>query len=111
MMSKYSVAALVLLVSLAIQVAQQMNVTPPDKPDMKETALYKRLASLSGAQFDRQFIKSMVKDHKEDITKYQEEARQSGPAADYAKQILPKLREHLKIAQDLEHSTEVAGAA
>jgi putative membrane protein len=85
----------------ATQVAQQMNVTAPDAPGMKQKAVYTKLAALSGKQFDREFAKSMVKDHKEDIAKYQKEASQSGPAADYAKQTLPKLRDHLKMAEAL----------
>ena len=95
----------------AMQTAQQMNVTPPDKPGVKQQAVYTKLSALSGDQFDRQFIKDMVKDHKKDIAKYQKEARGNGPAADYAKQILPKLREHLKIAEDLERGEHVASAS
>ena len=95
----------------ATQAAQQMSVTPPDKPGMKQTAVYTKLSALSGEHFDRQFIKDMVKDHQEDIAKYQKEAGRSGPAADYAKQTLPKLREHLKMAQDLEKGEHVASAS
>jgi putative membrane protein len=95
----------------ATQVAQQMNITPPDKPGLKQKAVYEKLALLSGDHFDREFIKSMVKDHKEDIAKYQQEIRQGGPAADYAKQTLPKLREHLKMAEDLERGEQVATAS
>ena len=95
----------------ATQAAQQMNITPPDKPGMKQQAVYAKLAALSGETFDRQFVKSMVKDHQEDIAKYQQEIRQGGPAADYAKETLPKLREHLKMAEDLEHGQHVASAS
>jgi putative membrane protein len=94
----------------ATQAAQQMKVTPPDKPGAKQRAVYQKLSGLSGDQFDKQFIRDMVKDHKEDIAKYQQEARQRGPAAEYARQILPKLREHLKMAEDLEHGEHVASA-
>ena len=90
----------------ATQAAQQMNVTPPNTPAPKQKMMYKQLASLSGEQFDREFIDSMVKDHKEDIAQYQREAKHTGPAADYAKQTLPKLREHLKMAEDLEYGGE-----
>jgi len=93
----------------ATQVAQQLNVTAPDAPAMKQKAVYAKLSALSGDKFDREFIKSMVKDHQEDIAKYQKEAQKVGPAADYAKATLPKLREHLKMAQDLEHNAHVAG--
>lgn len=73
--------------------------------------MYTKLSALSGDHFDRQFIKDMVKDHQEDIAKYQKEASQGGPAADYAKQTLPKLCEHLKTAQELEQSEHVATAS
>jgi len=93
----------------ATQVAQQLNVTAPDAPGLKQKAVYAKLTALSGDRFDREFIKSMVKDHQEDIAKYQKAAQQAGPAADYAKATLPKLREHLKMAQDLEQNAHVAG--
>jgi len=95
----------------ATQVAQQMNVTPPEQPGLKQQAVYKKLSALSGEQFDREFAKSMVKDHKQDIAEYRQEAQASGPAADYAKQTLPKLRDHLKMAEDLEHNAQSAGAS
>jgi putative membrane protein len=95
----------------ATRAAQQMNVTPPDKPGLKQKAVYEKLSLLSGDHFDRQFIKSMVEDHKQDIAKYQKEAQQGGPAADYAKKTLPKLREHLKMAEDLQAGEHVATAS
>jgi len=95
----------------ATQAAQQMNVTPPDKPGMKQTVVYDKLSGLSGESFDRQFIKDMVKDHKEDVARYEKESHKTGPAADYAKQTLPKLRAHLKMAEDLQSSEHVASAS
>jgi putative membrane protein len=92
----------------AAQVAQQMKVTPPGKPNMKQTQVYDKLSKLSGDKFDQQFIKAMVKDHEEDIAKYERESHESGPAADYAKQILPALKSHLKMAEDLAGSEHVA---
>ena len=48
----------------ATQAAQQMNVTPPQKPGLKQQAVYKKLSVLSGEQFDCEFARSMVKDHR-----------------------------------------------
>lgn len=89
-------------------VAQQLKVTPPDRPALKQNVTYQKLALLSGEHFDQEFISSMVKDHNEDISQYQAEAQRNGPAAAYAKESLPKLREHLVRAQDLERSTHIA---
>jgi putative membrane protein len=95
----------------ATEVAQHMSITPPDKPALKQKAVYEKLSHLSGAKFDREFTKDMVKDHQEDIAKYQKESQLSGAAADYAKQTLPKLHEHLKMAEELEQSTKVGSGA
>jgi putative membrane protein len=95
----------------ATEVAQHMSVMPPDKPGLKQKAVYDKLSHLSGAQFDREFTKAMVKDHQEDIAKYQKESQLTGAAADYAKQTLPKLHEHLKMAEQLEQSTKVGSGA
>ena len=91
--------------------AQSLGVTPPDEPGVKQKMMYHELSALSGEQFDRHFVKSMVKDHKEDIAKFEKEAQNgSGPAADYAKQILPDLQKHLKIAEELEARQKTASA-
>jgi predicted outer membrane protein len=61
-----------------------------------------RLSKLSGAQFDQhQFVKAMVTDHKEDIAKYEKEAKSKGPLADFSKDTLPTLQHHLQTAETL----------
>jgi hypothetical protein len=40
----------------------------------------------------------MVTDHKKDIKEFQKESKKSGEAADFAKQTLPTLKVHLKMA-------------
>ncbi len=95
----------------ASEVAQHLSITPPDKPGLKQKAVYEKLSHLSGPQFDREFTRSMVKDHQEDIAKYQKESQLTGDAADYAKRTLPKLHEHLKMAEELEQSTKVASGS
>jgi putative membrane protein len=95
----------------AKQVAQTLGVTPPTEPGLKQKAIYQELSALSGAKFDKQFVHSMVKDHKEDIAKYEEASSGSGPAADYAKKILPDLRKHLQMAQRLQEQQRTASAS
>ena len=43
----------------------------------------------------------MVTDHKEDIAKYEEEAKSKGLLADFAKDTLPTLQHHLQTAETL----------
>ena len=81
--------------------AQELGVTPPQEPSTTQKSMYDRLSKLSGAQFDQQFVKAMVTDHKEDIAKYEKEAKSKGPLADFAKDTLPTLQHHLQTAETL----------
>jgi len=96
----------------AKQAAQSIGIPPPTEPGVKQKMVYRELSALSGEQFDRHFVAGMVKDHKDDITKYQKEAQNgSGPAADYARQILPDLQKHLQLAEGLQARQKTASAA
>jgi putative membrane protein len=96
----------------AKQVARTMGVSPPDSPDMKQKMMYQELATMSGERFDQHFVKDMVKDHQDDIAKYEKVANTgSGPAAAYAKQVLPDLRKHLQMAEQLQQQVHTAGAS
>jgi putative membrane protein len=86
----------------AMSAASSMGVTPPSQPSPKEQALYRRLASLSGSEFDQAFVKAMLKDHEKDIKEYKKEAKAAnGPAANYAEETLPDLQKHLQLAESL----------
>jgi putative membrane protein len=89
----------------AIQAANQLGVTPPSGSGMSEKAEYLKLKVLSGASFDRTFAKDMVKDHQEDIQKFQKEANKADAAGTYAKDTLPTLQKHLQQAQQLTQLT------
>jgi putative membrane protein len=96
----------------AKQTAQALGVAPPDAPGLEQKAIYAELAVLSGETFDKHFVKAMVKDHQDDIAKYEQEANSgSGPAAAYAKQILPDLRKHLRMAEQLQQQERSASAS
>jgi putative membrane protein len=88
----------------AMSAAATMGVTSPAEPGRKEQAEYRHLASLSGAKFDKAFVKAMVKDHKKDIAEYEKEvkAASNSPAASYAETSLPTLQKHLRLAESLE---------
>ena len=86
----------------AMSVAQSMGVSPPNEPNKKQKAVYDRLSKLSGDNFDREFAKAMVDDHKNDIREFEKEAKKKNdPAAEFANQSLPTLRKHLEMAQSL----------
>jgi putative membrane protein len=86
----------------AKNLASTKNVSLPDSVSLKDEASYKLLQAKSGNSFDRSYIEDMIKDHKADIAEFRKEA-DSGTDADikaWASQTLPKLREHLRLAEN-----------
>jgi putative membrane protein len=87
----------------AMQIANQLGVTPPNEPNAKGKKVYDKLSRLSGDKFDAAFAKEMVKDHKADIKKFEKAAKNTQePAKSFAAETLPTLRKHLETAQGLE---------
>lgn len=94
----------------AKQVAGQVGVKDPGGASMTEKGEYLKLKVLSGKTFDRTFAKDMVSDHKQTIKDFQKQADKAGPAADFAKQSLPTLQDHLQMAQSLTQQTQTTGS-
>jgi len=83
------------------QIASAKGVTLPAQLDKKHRKDVDRLQKASGAEFDREYMRHMVSDHKEDVSDFRKEAK-SGKDADvkaFADKTLPTLEEHLKMAQ------------
>jgi putative membrane protein len=86
----------------AMQVASSLGVNAPTEPNKTQKATYDKLSKLSGSAFDRQFAKTMVDDHKKDIREFEKESKSANAqVAQFAKDTLPTLREHLETAQSL----------
>ncbi|HEX9462474.1 MAG TPA: DUF4142 domain-containing protein [Alphaproteobacteria bacterium] len=91
----------------ATALARSMNVTPPSAPNAEQKRTYDRLSKLSGAQFDREFARSMVADHKKDIREFQSEAKsKNSQVANYANATLPDLQKHLQAAEGLSQTAQ-----
>jgi putative membrane protein len=63
----------------------------------------KRLGKLEGAEFDREYLNCMIREHKTAIGIFENQAK-NGQEADirgYAQEMLPDLRKHLKKAEEL----------
>jgi putative membrane protein len=60
-----------------------------------------RLQKLQGMDFDRAYMKHMVKDHKKDLKEFRHEAKanRDSDAKAFAQRTLPTLEEHLAMAQ------------
>jgi putative membrane protein len=83
---------------------QALGVTPATSLDAKHQAKYDKLSKLPAASFDRAFIDEMLEDHQQDIARYEKAAQGSDAASQYAKETLPRLREHLQMVQQLKDS-------
>ena len=85
------------------QVASKANITVPTSLNAKDQALKDKLSSLSGDQFDKAYMRNMVRDHRKDVHEFQMEAN-NGTNSDikqFAQQTLPTLQEHLKQARSI----------
>ena len=92
------------------QIAQQQKMTLPASLGAKDQALYDKLQNLSGPQFDKAYMKAMVKDHEEDIKEFQKEADHGKDPSiqSFASQVLPILSDHLSMAKSAD--SQIAGS-
>ena len=87
-----------------LRIADRKRFTPARAMDDTHRQLANRLAQLRGADFDRQFMGQIVKDHKEAIALFENEAKNGNDKdlKEFASKTLPALREHLKMAESLD---------
>jgi len=64
-----------------------------------------KLDGLRGRDFDREFVRFMIDDHRKDISEFRDEANeQHGRVSDLARNQIPTMRNHLRMAIALERS-------
>lgn len=83
-------------------VAQSANITLPTGMDPKDEALRDKLSGMSGAAFDRAYMRHMLEDHNKDVKEFQHEASagKNDALKQFAAQTLPTLQEHQKMARE-----------
>ena len=89
-------------------IASTKGVQLPAELGEKHKAAMEKLQKLSGGDFDRAYMKQMVADHKQTVADFKKQV-ESGKDADlksFAASTLPKLQEHLKMAQSLSEATK-----
>jgi putative membrane protein len=77
------------------------GVKLPAGPTKKQQKEMKRIGALTGPDFDREYMRHMVKDHKEDLEDFRKVAKRKHPddVSEFAKRTVPVLEEHLRMAQ------------
>jgi putative membrane protein len=86
-----------------MRLTSNKGITLPTELDEEHQAMVDRLSRLHGAAFDSAYARMMVADHKKAVAAFQARAN-SGRNTDlrmWAASTLPTLREHLKMARDL----------
>jgi len=96
-------------------IAQQLGVKAPDGPSKKDKQLIVRLEGLSGPQFDEAYIQAMVKDHKQDLKEFKDEAQvtQNPNIKQAAQQGTGVIAQHLQMIQQIaqNHNVPTEGKA
>lgn len=86
------------------QLASSKGMTLPTDVSAKHQSDHDRLSKLSGAEFDKAYMKHMVADHKKDVAEFRRQS-QSGSDAEikaWAAKTLPTLEGHLQKAESIE---------
>jgi putative membrane protein len=85
------------------ELASKKGIAFPNELPAKQKASQDRLGKLSGADFDREYMRAMVKDHDNAVALFEKESRSGGDPElkAWAEKTLPILREHQKMARDL----------
>ena len=81
--------------------AGNKGIALPSSPTKGQQRDLEKLGKKSGADFDKDYMKHMVSDHKKDVKEFEKEAK-SGKDPElqaFASKTLPTLREHLQQAE------------
>jgi putative membrane protein len=85
------------------KIADNERFTVAKEMDKKQRDLSDKLLKMKGEEFDKAFMKHMVKDHKEAVKLFEDESKNAKDAdlKEFATKTLPSLKEHLKLARKL----------
>ena len=90
--------------------ATSKGIQLPGGIDAEHQHKMERMQKLSGADFDKAYMKDMLADHKKDVSEFRKQAK-SAKDQDlkaFASKTLPTLEEHLKLAQQTEKAVKTA---
>lgn len=84
---------------MALAATKGLSISKSLPADMQKE--HDKLASLSGAEFDRMYMQHMLKDHKKDVSEFEKQSQKGTDSGlrSFAQQTLPVLREHLTLAE------------
>ncbi|MDQ3714299.1 MAG: DUF4142 domain-containing protein [Acidobacteriota bacterium] len=85
------------------QLAAQKKVTLPPDVTPKHKEIMDKLSKLSGADFDKEYVKAMVEDHKKDVAAFENVSKTAADAdvKAFATKTLPTLKMHLEMIKGM----------
>ena len=86
------------------QISRGNGIEPPKMLPAEKQVKLDHLSALSGAAFDREYMKMMIEDHRKNVDLFREAARSSalgGDLREFATETLPKLQSHLERAEKI----------
>lgn len=88
--------------------ADKMSLTLPTALDRENQSNKDRLAKLSGAKFDKEYMQLMVDDHQKDVDEFKKasQSANNGDVKNFASQTLPTLQQHLDLAKSINDKTK-----
>jgi putative membrane protein len=87
-------------------VASNLGVTVPAKVDSKHQAMIDKFSKMSaGNDFDKAYIKDMVKDHETDISEFEKAEKQvkNADLKSFIEKTVPVMKEHLEMVKKMEN--------
>ncbi len=84
-------------------VAARKNIELPKDLSSSQKSTLDKLSKLSGAEFDKEYMSNMVKDHETDVKEFQTQANKGNDpdVKAFAAKTLPTLQKHLQMARDV----------
>jgi putative membrane protein len=80
------------------------GVMVPKELDAKSKEMCEKLGKLKGADFDKEYMRQMVKDHEEDVAEFQKASKnlQDPDVKAWVMKTLPTVTEHLRQAKEIQ---------
>jgi putative membrane protein len=95
------------------EIASGKSLTLPTQEQVKSKheGMIAKLQKLEGAAFDREYMAAMVKDHDKDVALFEKQAKNGRDVAlkAFAEKTLPTLREHQKMAKQVNAKVSAKG--
>ena len=94
-------------------IAKSLEVSEPKGPSKKDKQLIAKLSALSGDQFDQEYIKAMLKDHKQDLKDFKDQAQATqNPGLQKLTQIGTNvISQHLQMIEQIAQAHNVSAQA